>query len=184
MTDHESVIAVEESFSGGSVLSRDTGFPRNYSRPPYAGYDSRNGRPFMFVGEMDDRLPATERVVGLNIGHTAVTYPFTLFESSPVINDSISGADIAIFYAPHTLSPFLGMFASESPVVGSTGVYDRNLGGRKLTFKSEDGLIVDERTGSKWNIFGEATDGTIGGKRSVACHSRQPLLVRLVGLLS
>ncbi len=111
MTDHESVIAVEESFSGGSVLSRDTGFPRNYSRPPYAGYDSRNGCPFMFVGEMDDRLPATERVVGLNIGHTAVAYPFTLFESSPVINDSIVGTDIAIFYAPHTLSPFLGMFA-------------------------------------------------------------------------
>lgn len=152
-----------DTFSRGSVLSRDTGYTHNYSRPPYAGYDSKDGRPFMFRGELDDRLPPTERVVGLNIGDAAVAYPFTLFESYPVVNDSIDGKNIAIFYSPDTQSVFLGMFASESPVVGSTGVYDPNLNGRRLTFKSQDGSIVDEQTGSVWNIFGEATGGPLEG---------------------
>ena len=152
-----------ESFPGGSILSRDTGYPRDYNRPPYAGYDSKDGRPFMFGGELDDRLPPTERVVGLNIGDTAAAYPFTLFETMPVINDSVAGTDIAIFYAPDTQSAFLGMFASESPVVGSTGVYDPSLDGRRLTFRSEDGSILDEQTGSVWNIFGEAISGPLMG---------------------
>ena len=152
-----------DTFPDGSVLSRDTGYPRAYNRPPYAGYDSRDDRPFMFRGELDDRLPPVERVVGLNIGGTAVAYPFSLLESTPVINDSVTGTDIAIFYAPDTQSAFLGMFASESPVVGSTGVYDPNLDGRKLTFKFDNGSISDEQTGSVWNIFGEATGGPLTG---------------------
>lgn len=152
-----------DTFPDGSVLSRDTTAPRNYNRPPYAGYDSKDGRPFMFRGELDDRLPPTERVVGLNIGDTAVAYPFTLFETTPVINDSVTGTDIAIFYSPDTQSAFLGMFASKSPVVGSTGVYDPNLDGRRLTFRSEDGSILDEQTGSVWNIFGEAVSGPLTG---------------------
>ena len=153
----------KNAFPEGDVLSRDTGFTRDYSRPPYAGYDSGGGRPFLFSGELDDRLPVMERVVGLNMGDTAVAYPFMLFESSPVINDSIEGTDIAIFFAPGTLSVFKGVMGSENPVVGSTGVYDPNLDGRKLTFKSHDGLIVDDQTGSEWNIFGEATDGPLKG---------------------
>ena len=152
-----------DSHPDASVLSRDTGYPRNYSRPPYPGYDSIDGRPFMFYGELDDTFSAMERIVGLKIGETAVAYPFPLFEDSPVINDSVEDTDIVIFYAPDTLSPFLGMFGSESPVVGSTGVYDPNLGGRKLTFKSESYAIVDEQTGSTWNIFGEAIEGPLAG---------------------
>ena len=154
-----------DAFPDGSVLSRDTGYPRNYNRPPYAGYDSRDDRPFMFRGELDPRLPPTERVVGLNIGDTAVAYPFMLLESMPVINDSVAGTDIAIFYTPDTQSAFLGMFASESPVVGSTGVYDSNLDGDRLTFEAKGGFIVDEQTGSVWNIFGEAVSGPLTGSR-------------------
>ena len=152
-----------DSHPDASVLSRDTGYPRNYSRPPYPGYDAIEGRPFMFYGELDDTFPPMERIVGLKIGETAIAYPFSLFEESRVISDSAEGADIVIFYEPDTLSPFLGMFGAESPVVGSTGVYSPNLDGRKLTFKSEDYLIVDEQTGSTWNILGEAVEGPLAG---------------------
>ena len=152
-----------DSFPNGSVLSRDTGYPRDYNRPPYAGYDSRDGRPFMFRGKLDDTLPPVERVVGLNIGDTAVAYPFTLFESITVINDSVADTDIVIFYAPDTLSAFLGEFAADSPAVGSTGVYDPNLDGRRLMFEAKGGSFVDEQTGSEWNIFGEATSGPLEG---------------------
>ena len=155
----------ENAYPGGSVLSRDTGFPRDYSRPPYAGYDSMDGRPFMFVGDLDDRLPPTERVVGVNVGGDVVAYPFTLLESYPVINDSVADTDIAIFYVPHTLSPFPGMFGSENPTVGSSGVFDPMVGGRKLTFRFDEGAILDERTNSSWSVLGEAIDGPLSGSR-------------------
>ncbi len=153
----------KQAFPKGSVLSRETGYSRNYGRPPYPGYDSADSRPFMFVGELDDRLRPTERIVGLTFGDTAAAYPFMLFETSPVVNDTIEGRDITIFYAPDTMSPFLGMFGTSNPVVGSASVYDRNLNGISLTFYANDGVVVDEQTGSTWNIFGTATSGPLEG---------------------
>ena len=80
--------------------------------------------------------------------------------------------DITIFYASEILSAFLGEFASESSAVGSTSVFHPNLNGRKLTFKYRNGAIVDEQTGSEWNIFGEATDGPLAGSAlSPALHA-------------
>ncbi|NNE13139.1 MAG: DUF3179 domain-containing protein, partial [Ilumatobacter sp.] len=37
----------------GLVLSRDTGFSRDYGRNPYPGYDRVDGVPFLFQGEVD-----------------------------------------------------------------------------------------------------------------------------------
>ncbi len=155
----------KEAFPDGSVLSRDTGFTRNYGRPPYAGYDSSGDRPFMFVGELDDRLPPMERVLGLNIGDSNVAYPFALFESRPVINDRVGGADIAIFYVPDTLSPFLGIFGSENLAVGSAAAFDPVADGLKLTFRFDEASILDDQTSSSWNIFGEAVSGPLAGAR-------------------
>jgi hypothetical protein len=37
------------------------------------------------------------------------------------------------------------------------------LEGRKLTFRSEDGVIIDVETGSEWDVFGRAVDGEMRG---------------------
>lgn len=44
-------------------------------------------------------------------------------------------------------------------------VFDPNLDGQKLTFKSVNGVITDEETGSKWNTFGNAVEGPLAGKK-------------------
>ncbi len=47
----------------GLVLSANTGFARAYGTNPYVGYE--NARfPFLFNGDLDPRLPATEHVLG------------------------------------------------------------------------------------------------------------------------
>ena len=51
----------------GSVLSRDTGFERDYGTNPYPGYDDIDNPPFLFDGEVDGRLTAKERVVGIGL---------------------------------------------------------------------------------------------------------------------
>ena len=54
---------------------------------------------------------------------------------------------------------------------------------RRLTFERRDGAIVDTKTGSEWNIFGEAVSGPLGGAVAAARHSRQSLLVCVARLL-
>lgn len=60
------------------VLSRDTGFSRQYEWNPYEGYDRPGQYSFLFAGRIDDRLQPMERVVGVRVGEAAKAYPFGL----------------------------------------------------------------------------------------------------------
>ncbi|MDP6455474.1 MAG: DUF3179 domain-containing protein [SAR202 cluster bacterium] len=149
----------------GELLSRETGFGRNYNRAPYTGYDELDNTPFLFSGQIDDKLPAMERVVGMDSVSAGVAYPFSVFESVPIVNDTVDDQDIVIFYAPETDSGFTAFNSSDPRVIGSTGVYDPNVDDQKLTFKLDSGDIVDEQTGSVWNMLGEAIEGELAGKQ-------------------
>ncbi|HBJ31645.1 MAG TPA: hypothetical protein DDY93_09825, partial [Dehalococcoidia bacterium] len=56
----------KESTLDGLLLSRDTVFGRNYNSAPYGGYDDLDNRPFLFSGQIDSKLPAMDRVVGMD----------------------------------------------------------------------------------------------------------------------
>lgn len=147
------------------MLSRDTGYARNYDLPPYRGYDDLDNTPFLFRGDIDGRLDAMERVVGVRVDDLAVAYPFAALSEQPVINDSVNGQDVAVFYAGGTLSAFAGVGVSENRTVGASAVYEPLVDGRKLIFKVEANVIVDEETGSKWNILGRAVEGPLEGSQ-------------------
>ena len=42
-----------QNYPDGQVLTRDTGFTRQYGRNPYTGYDDIDSSPFLFVGPED-----------------------------------------------------------------------------------------------------------------------------------
>ena len=42
--------------------------------------------------------------MGVNVGEASVAYPFSLFQSVPVVNDTVDSQDVVIFYAPETRS--------------------------------------------------------------------------------
>lgn len=153
-----------EAYPDGQVLTRETGFSRSYGRPPYAGYDNLDGQPFLFGGNIDSALPSMERVIGLDIGETKVAYPLLGFSEMPVVHDSVAGQDIVIFFSDGTLSAFNGGSPNGTRVVGSTGVFSPTLGGKKLNFTAENGGIVDDQTGSRWNVLGQAVDGELTGQ--------------------
>ena len=141
-----------KAYPDAMVLSRATGHLKDYDSPPYGGYDQPGNTPELFNGELDNRLDAMERIVGISFGDAAVAYPFSLLEQRPVINDTIDGRDIVIIYQGGTLSPF--PFYGEEPVsavVGSALAYQSIVDGHKLTFKLEGKLLVDEQTRSTWN---------------------------------
>ena len=149
----------------GKVLSRDTGFGRTYDLPPYGGYDDLGNTPFLFRGDIDSRLDAMERVVTIKVDDVAVAYSFGALAEQPVINNTVNGQDVVIFYAGGTLSVFAGRGFSENRTVGSSAVYEPRVDDQKLTFKVEADIIVDEETGSKWTILGRAVDGPLEGSQ-------------------
>ncbi|MDX1521242.1 MAG: DUF3179 domain-containing protein [Anaerolineae bacterium] len=158
----------------GVVLSRDTGFSRRYGENPYVGYDSVGSNPFLFRGEIDGRLSAMERVVTIsfaddpNLGITEeidVAYPLTTLAEAGVINDTQAGVDLAFFHQGGTASALGARVIADAEDVGSTGVFNRELNGQTLSFKKEGDLIIDEETGSTWNILGTAIDGPLAGEQ-------------------
>ena len=153
-----------EAHPEGLILSRDTGFSRRYGQNPYAGYDTIGQSPFLFDGELDGRLPAMERVVTVPLDTAAVAYPLSVLAETGVINDSQAGQDIVVFHMPGTASALDTQFIAEAKDVGATGVFDPNLNGQKLTFKRNGDQLVDNETGSTWNVLGQATDGELAGE--------------------
>lgn len=141
-----------------------TGAPiaRNYSSPPYAGYDSINSSPFLFDGPLDGRLLPMERVATVSLGELEVAYPFNFLAENPVINDVVDEMPVTVFFDDGTESAFTARSGNFSKS-GSTTLFGRTVGDRVLTFSVENGVITDAETGSTWSKFGKALDGELAG---------------------
>jgi hypothetical protein len=163
-----SIISFSEfraAYPEGLVLSRETGYARQYGSNPYGGYDNTNRQPFLFTGEIDSRLAAMERVVGLTVGEKARAYPFSTLAEKGVINDELNGQPAAIFYAPDTLSALDTPVIKGARAIGSAVAYNPILEGEQLTFEQREGQIVDANTGSQWDITGRAIAGPLADKQ-------------------
>jgi len=154
---------------GGEVLSRDTGFDRDYGRNPYLAYDSDpDSQPFLLPGEPDRSLPPKERVAAVRTGErSAVVYPFGHLRDEAPIENEIDGRPIVVFYDPDVASALDASAISEGRSVGAAAVFERTAAGRRLEFApgAEDGTFRDSQTGSTWNMSGEATAGPLAGTR-------------------
>ncbi len=155
----------KELHPDGKVLSRDTGFSRDYGKNPYFGYDDISQAPFLFDGTTPDQLPPMARVLTVDLNHEAVAYPYDVLSQSGVINDSVGGQAIVIFWAEGTASALDTSSIPEGREVGAAVAYSRIVDDRTLTFEFADGKITDEQTESIWNIFGLALSGELAGKQ-------------------
>lgn len=158
----------QAAYPEGQVLSQDTGFNRRYGVNPYTNYDANGGTPFLFDGEIDERLPAMERVVAVTLtdadGTTVdIAYPLRSLAEAGVINDTEH--NLVVFHLPGTSSALGATQIAEGADVGATGVFDPRLDDQTLTFRREGATIVDEQTGSTWNILGEAISGELAGRQ-------------------
>lgn len=153
--------AFKAQYPQGQVLSTEG---RSYGYNPYVNYDS-NPRPFLFMGTLDDRLLATERVLGATIAGVSVAYPFGLLAEEGVINDRVGDMDVVAIWQPGAFSALDASSIDGSRDVGMAALYERVAAGQALTFAAVDGEIVDAETGSSWNIFGEAIAGELIGEQ-------------------
>jgi hypothetical protein len=165
-----SIVSFDEfgkAYPDGKILSKDTGYTRNYGSNPYVGYDAIGQSPFLFSGEVDGRLTAMERVVAvsLNAGNREVNvaYPYSILESERVINDAQSGIHLVVFHESGTSSALDTREIADGRDIGATGVFKPEVNGERLSFTVKDNRITDRNTGSTWDIFGRAIEGPLRG---------------------
>ena len=152
--------AYKAQFPDGEVLARSG---RSYGTNPYAGYDSTDN-PFLFRGELDERLFATERVLAGTIDDQPIAYPFEVLSEEVVINDVVGNREVVAFWQPGKASALDRSSIDDSRDVGMAALYRRTVDDTLLTFTVDaDGNIVDEETGSTWNVFGTAIAGELEG---------------------
>lgn len=145
--------------------ARTGNIEQGYDYNPYTNYDSNENRPFLFRGELDTRLAATERVVGYRGAETDIAYPFSELEERVVINDVVDDAPVVIFWQPGQRSALDANQISNSREVGSATVFDPTLDdGTVLSFYADGEIIRDTQTDSEWNIFGQAVSGELEGQ--------------------
>jgi hypothetical protein len=158
------------SFPEGRVLSRDTGHQRNYGENPYPGYDDIDNPPFLFSGEVDGRLAAVERVLGVEHGDEIVAFPYFRLEKAAesgwsAVDATVGGKPVVVMWKEGTVSALDQPDIASSRSVGAAAAFSRTLGNRILSFEISSGRVVDEQTRSTWNIFGIASSGPLAGKQ-------------------
>jgi Protein of unknown function (DUF3179) len=104
------------------VLSRDTGFVRDYGRNPYAGYDDIDSRPFFPVARRDDRLLPKERVVFIERRGDAVAVPFSALARERRIGVEVGGERMIVRWVPGVRSPLDASSIAGGREVGSAMV--------------------------------------------------------------
>jgi len=152
-------------YPDAQVLSIETGFQRSYGRNPYAGYDNVNSQPFAFVGDLDAQLPAMARVVGISLEDgQGGAFSLDLLQENQVLNEIVGDRPVVLFWKSGTASALDSGSIADGRDIGTTGVFSAQVDDQNLTFTGlEDGLFLDQETGSTWDIFGDAIDGPLAG---------------------
>jgi len=105
------------------------------------------------------------RVLTVDLGGEAVAYPYDVLQGAGVVKDVVGGVAIVVFWQPGVASALDAVRIAESREVGAAAAYSRQIDGRSLTFVYENGRILDENTGSEWDVLGRAVIGALAGKQ-------------------
>jgi hypothetical protein len=155
----------KEAHPDGKVLSRDTGYSRPYGRNPYVGYDDVNRPPFLYVGpETPGVLPPMARVLTIDLNGEAVAYPYEVLQEVHVVNDVVGGTPVVVFWAPGTASALDAGLVAQGRDVGAAVAFSREMDGQTLTFRLDGDHVIDEQTGSEWDVLGRAVSGELEGR--------------------
>jgi hypothetical protein len=145
-------------FTGATVVRVDPFDVDQYSVNPYGTvYELPDNPDYLgFPIPRDDvRRPPKERVLGLPAaaGADPMAFPFHAMEARGrawVHEFVYAGEPAAVFWDANSFAA-----VALRPVVGD----------RTLTFRVEDDAIVDNETGSRWSVAGEAVSGPLEGGR-------------------
>ena len=152
-----------ESYPGGVVLSRETGFPRDYGRNPYRAYEFGNGPIMPVRSKLTTTLRPMEKLVVLKDGGGYRGYPVSLLARQGVIEDQVNSRRVVLFCSSDGLSPVDASAMAQSRSIGSVGVFYAEINSAPARFQHSARGVEDLETRSAWSITGRALDGKLKG---------------------
>lgn len=155
----------KEAHPGALVLNRNTGHNRDYGTNPYAGYDQSSDvlSDRFITNDVDPRLPAKERVIGVRADDQGVAIPLDTLLEQRVLTVELAGRSLVVWNLAGTASAIDTGSVATGRDVGATGVFVPEVDGQTLTFTQTGEGFTDAETGSTWNVFGLATAGELAG---------------------
>ncbi len=152
-----------ENYPKALVLSKETGYIRDYGRNPYSGYDDINENPFLFNKKSDSRFRPMQKVVTVSLNGIDKAYSYDSLKNKSVYNDK--ELNLVIFHKKGAVSALDRSVIKNSRDDGAFTVYSSFLANEKLEFIYNNEEIKDINTNSTWNIFGKAINGKLKGKK-------------------
>ena len=155
------------AYPDGMVLDeRRTGHNRRYGSNPYVGYDDPDTRPFLFIGDADERARAKQRVVGVELNGDAQAFTLDLLRGAgdvAALNTRVGGEPLVILWKSGQSSALQTAELTGADDVGSVGVFRADVDGTTAEFSVDGDEIRDAATGSTWNVAGQAIAGPASG---------------------
>ncbi len=138
----------KKMYPNSLVMTRETGFNRNYNNYPYGDYRTNHNNLIFPVSNNDTRLPAKERVLGVLTDSKNKVYPIASFGDGQVIIDNFPNKEIIVIGS--NTENFLIAY--------------RNEGLENLNYVSGQGVVVaEDDNGNKISISGEIVEGPLAG---------------------
>ena len=156
----------QEAYPAGKVLSTETGTFRAYGQNPYVGYDDVSNTPFLYRGpETPGQLRPMTRVLAIERNGDVVAFSYGTLEQLRVVNESVGGEEVVVLWESGTSSALDSSGIAFGRDVGSANAFSRQVVDVNLNFAFDGSDFVDEETGSRWTILGEATEGPLAGRQ-------------------
>jgi hypothetical protein len=138
-------MSFKSEYPSGSVLSRDTGFSRDYTQDPYGPRGYYTSADILFpLSHEDDRLFSKEIVFGYQSDNAQMAFPSDSVKNVGFLQETVGDREILVFWDPN-----LEAVRGYSRVVGSSA----------LDFEMLEDRLKDTQSGSLWNFDGEAVGG-------------------------
>ncbi len=140
-----------------TVVTRNTGFVRQYGLYPYGDYDvPTNGRLLFPSSPFSSLRPPKELMLGVTLNSESAAYPFGALStkgsgSIAVVGDTVGGRPIVVTFDK----------ASQT-----ARAFDARVGTQTLSFvvsASDSTMIEDTGSSSKWTAAGLAVSGPMSG---------------------
>ncbi|MFW9854784.1 MAG: DUF3179 domain-containing protein [Candidatus Thorarchaeota archaeon] len=141
------------------ILSRNTGYHKNYNYNPYGSYDSRDTiffpSAYRFGKEPYNWFPIKERSYILQLEAQTFVFPFQELMKTPIVNVSYGTSASILVSNPNT--HLVVAFNSELP---DGTILDFTKG----TSLNNDEFSFQDKSGTTWNLKGKAISGPLKGQ--------------------
>ncbi len=144
-------------FPDSEVMTRATGFARNYNTYPYGDY--RTSEQLIFPVNTDNSsLPRKTRVLGVIVNGLAKAFSINSFDqpTTRIITDRVGGTRIVVLgnQKLNFLAAYANSIDGAEPGLEFSPVAEVN-----------NAAVMTDNEGNQWNLFGEAIQGPRKGER-------------------